>query len=281
MNKKMEQIVESLKDVLSTDDLDGIKSTISEMVKEKSDLIVEEETKRLEKLADQYCEERVAKELNEAKEALIEEYDKKMEDLETSIVEKVDRFIDLEISTKISDETFKAIAINETYGPVIEGVMKVFSENYRPLDTVKPEKEIDKIQSKLDEATASIEKLNSRVQELHEEKMELSELTERAATKLLIKDKTESLTESEKSRVTEFFEGKSFDEVEDKIGDFVEMITEQATSEITKEDKEVLKETAESQDDGIEEEVITESEEVEVEENSYETLTVNGANRLL
>ena len=38
MNKKMEQIAESLKDVLSTDDLDGIKNTISEMVKEKSDL---------------------------------------------------------------------------------------------------------------------------------------------------------------------------------------------------------------------------------------------------
>ena len=33
-------------------------------------------------------------------------------------------------------------------------------------------------------------------------------------------------------------------------------------------------------DDGIEE-VITESEEVEVEENSFETFTVQGANRLL
>jgi hypothetical protein len=281
MKKKMEQIVESLKGVLSSDDLDNIKNTITEMVNEKSKIIVEEESLRLEKLADQYCEERVAKELNEAKEGLIEEYDKKMEDLETTIVEKVDRFIDLEISNKISDETFKSIAINETYGPVIEGVMKVFSENYKPLEAVSPEKEINAIAKQLKEAKSKIVGLNSRVKELHEEKMELGELTEKAATKLLVKENTEHLTESEKKRVTSFFEGKSFDEVEDKLSDFVEMITEQATATITKEDKKVLKETSLSQDDGIEDEIITEGNEVEVELDSYETVSLKAANGLL
>jgi hypothetical protein len=282
MKKKMEQIVEKLKDVLSAEDLDGIKTTISEMVKEKSDLIVEEETKRLETLAEQYCEEKVTTDLKTAKEALIEDYDKKLEDLETTIVEKVDRFIDLEISSKISDDTFKSIAINETYGPVIDGVMKVFAENYKPLSTVGPAKEVEGIKAKLDESVKKVGKLNSRVKELHEEKLELSELTEKAATRLLIKENTGSLTEGEQTRVNTFFEGKSFDEVEDKIGDFVEMITEQVTTGITKEDKEVLKETAESQDDGIEEpSTITESEEVEVEEDSYETVSIGGANRLL
>lgn len=280
MSKKMEQIAESLKDVLSSDDLDKIKQTISEMVDEKSKLAVEEETQRLEKLADSYCEERIAKELNEAKEALIEEYDKKMEEFETTIVEKVDRFIDLEISSKISDKTFETIAINETYGPVIEGVMKVFAENYKPLGTVSPDKEISEVKSQLKESATENKRLNSRIKQLHEEKLELSELTEKAATRLLIKENTEALTVSEKERVQEFFEGKSFDEVESKIGDFVEMITENNVS-ITEEDKEVLKETAESQDDGIEEVTLTESEEVEVEEDSIETQFLAGANHLL
>lgn len=59
------------------------------------------------------------------------------------------------------------------------------------------------------------------------------------------------------------------------------MITEQATATITKADKKVLKETSLSQDDGIEDEIITEDNEVEVELDSYETISLKVANGLL
>jgi len=244
---KMKVISEKLQDLgLSSEDQTLISETIDSMVNEKVELVVEEEKQKLAKLADEFCEKKIEEGVEAEKEKLVQEYDGLLENLELELVEKLDLFLEMEISNKISEETLKSIAINETYAPIINGIKSLFEEKYVELDTEGH----GLIKAKQEE----VETLETQLAEALAEKMELAESAQLAAHKLLLAEKTKDLTESETTRVVEFFEGKSFDETKAKIDEFVSIVLESNDS-VDSSDSEIL-----SEDEIIsEEECISES----------------------
>lgn len=227
------KIYDSLKDVLSVEQLDEFKAEVQKSIDEK----VLDETARIEKKAEEYvelvveektesltqkAEEFIEIQLSEAKEDIIKEYDEKLEEMESTVVESLDRFLENEISEKISDELVEAVAIDEQLLPIVDGIKSLFENNYVSLDTEG--------HSMLAKITSEKEELEEKLSESIAEKMELSELAEKAATELLIKQKSEELSLAESEKVEGFFEGKSFDEVSEKIDNYIGLIQEEATA---------------------------------------------------
>jgi len=272
----MSKLTDRLKDVLKPEDLIELEEDIKTKVNEQVTLRVEEKTIELEKKAEEFCEQEISKKVEEEKDALIEEYEKKMEDLETNMVEKLDSFLDNVILEQISDASIQKIALNETYEPIIEGIKSLFEEKYVALDSdgeklVKEQKEEN-------------EKLKNENSELIKEKIELSELAEAGAVKLLIAEKTDGLTETQKQRVHTFCENKKFDDVERQIDSFIEIVEEkEEDSETEKIDESIDsnnsdKETGEKE---LKEEKVEEKAVINEDEKSKYTPVVNSANNFL
>tara|TARA_R110001606_G_scaffold88448_6_gene199285 strand:- start:11206 stop:12030 length:825 start_codon:yes stop_codon:yes gene_type:complete len=232
-------IYDNLKDVLSPEQLNEFKTQVSKLVddsvaekvlaeqvrlEEKAEeyvsLMIAEKTEELEEKAEEFCEMQIS----EATQELIEEYDIKMEDFESTVVESLDRFLDSEISEGISDELVESIAEYEALMPIVEGIKGLFENNYVALDTEGSSK-LAKIQEEKEE-------LEEQLSESIAQKMELAQLAEKAATELLIKEKSDELTISESEKVATFFSDKSFDDVSDKIDGYIRLISEEDSSTV-------------------------------------------------
>jgi len=241
----MSKITEKLKEVLSPEDLKTIEEGIQKMVDDEVALRVEEKTKELDEKAEEFCQMKIAEGVDKEKEALIAEYDKKMDELEDTMVERLDKFLEVEISEQISEETLKKIAINESLKPLVDGIKQLFEEKYVELDS-DGEKAIA-------DSKEEIQQLKDQNSDLMAEKIELAKLAEGAAIKLLISDKTVDLTETQKDRVSAFCEGKTFEDVQEKIDRFVAIVeddTEDKGEELN-EEEEKDKEKNFSDEDGI------------------------------
>ena len=270
------KLTEKLKDVMKPEDLVELEAGIKTMVNEQVALRVEEKTIELEKKAEEFCEKEIQEKVEAEKEALIETYEKKMEDLENNMVEKLDNFLDSVITEQISEESIKKIALNETYEPIIKGIQDLFESKYVAIDSdgeklVKEQKD-------------EVERLRNENSTLIKEKMELSELAEAGAVKLIISEKTDGLTETQKERVNTFCENKTFDEVERQIDSFIDLVEGKEDDE-----DEVLDESVDSnnsdKDAGDAEEELNENNKEDKPEN---TLTedvyngvINSANKFL
>jgi hypothetical protein len=224
---KMDNILKKLQDVLSEEDVKSFQTDVLTLIEEKVSIKVDTEKEKVEQLAEKYCDMKIQEGIKKIAEKLIIEYDGKLDQLETTLVEKLDKFLDLEITSKISNDTLKQIAVNETYGPIIDGIQSLFEHQHVALDS---------------DGYASLRKYQDKIGELHDQlaesiadKIELEESVEVAATKLLIAKQTDHLTESEKSKVFEFFDGKSLTETQSKIENFIELITDKAEAVTIKE----------------------------------------------
>lgn len=249
------KLTEKLKDVLKAEDLKELEVGIKAMVNEQVKLRVEEKTIELEKKAEGFCEQEIQEKLEVEKETLIEEYENKMEVLEADLLEKLDTFLDTVISEQISDESIMKIALNETYEPIVEGIKALFEEKYVALDS-----EGEKL---VKEQKDEVEKLKDENSSLIKEKMELSELAEAGAVKLLISEKTDGLTDTQKERVNTFCESKTFDEVQKQIDSFIEIVEENEEDS----EKETLDESIDSNNSDKETKE-TELKEEKAEENT-------------
>jgi hypothetical protein len=215
---KMDNILKKLKDVLSEEDVKSFQTEVSTMIEEKASIRVDAEKVKVERLAEEYCDMKIQEGVKKVATTLIKEYDQKLDALESTLVEKLDKFLDLEITSKISEDTLKQIAVNETYGPIIMGIQSLFEHQHVALDS---------------DGYASLRKYQEKISELTDQlaesiadKIELEESVDTAASKLLIAKKTEHMTESEKSSVFEFFSGKALNETQSKLDNFIELITE-------------------------------------------------------
>ena len=217
----MKDIIEKLKGVLTEADLAAFQSDVTKVIEEKVALRVEEETVKLEKLADEYCEKQIAEQVTAKTTQLSEKYEEDLEALESNIVEKLDQYLDLEISEKISDELLEKVAINETYAPIIKGIQELFESKYVALDT-----EGSKL---LKDLTMKVESLEDKLATKINENIELNGLCEKAAVKTIISEKTVDLTPAHRQKVAMFFEGKDFDSIHKNIDSYVEMISEEVS----------------------------------------------------
>jgi hypothetical protein len=219
MSKK---ITDKIKEILTEADLKTFETALDEMVAEKvkvkSELMFEEYRTKTDALAETYCAERIKAETEKKTVELVESYDAKLENLEKKVVSKLDSFLDHVITEQISDATIEKIAINETMQPVVEGIKKVLKEHFIEVDAEGTEV--------IKEAQNKATEMEKKVSELIEKNMELEGKMEKTATYLLISENTEGMLPSQKNRVVKMFKDKHFDEVQEKIGSFVELIKE-------------------------------------------------------
>jgi hypothetical protein len=212
------KIMEKLKGVLTPEDLaeleTGIKAVVNEDVQNKVALLVEEKTKELEAASAKYVTEAV----EEKRKEIIAEYDKKMEKLEETLIENVDQFLASEIQTEISDAAITKVAVNECLVPIVDGIRKVFSENFVEMDS-----SADK---KLKELTEKVEELSTQTSQLIAEKMDLSSKLDKRDVTDLIAQKSAGLKTEQAARVKAMFENETIDNVKSKIDGFVNILVE-------------------------------------------------------
>ncbi|MFW6219670.1 MAG: hypothetical protein ACOCZ5_00075 [bacterium] len=233
-------ITKKIREMLTPEDLKifegAIESLINDKVKSKlNDMITlkEEELKnKYDTLAEEYVQKEIEKRLVSEKASIVESYDKKLNLLEKRVVSKLDSFLDHVITEQISDESIEKLAINEVTLPVIDKIKSVFAESNINI-TSDGEKTIK-------ESEESIKSLETQLSESIAKNMELEERLEKSAVFILMSEKTDGLTNSQKNRVIEMFKDKHFDEVEKKIDGFIELIKEGDTS-VSKKKTSVIK----------------------------------------
>ena len=219
MSKK---ITDKIKEILTPEDLKifegAMEQMVSERVEGKVSLIEEELKNKYDTIAEEYVEKQVAEKLETEKAELVESYDAKLNNLEKKIVSKLDSFIEHVIKEQISDEAINAIAINEVTSPIVDGIKKVFSENYVQLD--------ENTEGVIKESESKIKDLEEKYSAEINKNLQLEERLEKTAIYLIISEKTEGLVPSQKQRVVNMFKDKPFSEVESKIDDFVAIVKE-------------------------------------------------------
>ena len=230
-------ITDKIKEILSEEDLkvfeEALEKMINEKVGEKVSLKEEELKQKYEEISEKYVTEEVEKRLTEAKVKLVEDYDSKLTNLEKKVVSKLDSFFDHVIAEQISDQMIEKIAINEALLPVVDGIKKVYSENFIELNSDSSKK--------IAEAKSKIQKLEKQLSESMAKLMQSEERLEKTATYLLISEKTEGMLPSEKEKVVKLFKDKHFTEVKEKIDTFVGMLKESTKSTPKVEYKKVQK----------------------------------------
>lgn len=242
MSKK---ITDKIKEMLTPEDLKIFEEAVEKMVAQKVALKEEEIKSKYDVLAEEYVQKKVKEDLEKEKASLIESYDAKLKNIEKKVVAKLGSFLDHVIVEQISDEAVTKLAINEVAFPIVEKIMKVFNESYVQLDSdgsalLKAEqKKTVELQKQLSDSQAKI--------------MESEERLEKSATYLLISEKTEGLTNTQKQRVAKMFKNKKFEDVQENIETFVDMIKESIEPKSKKSDK------------GIIDEVITENDNITTE----------------
>jgi hypothetical protein len=234
---------------------------IARLIKEDSDKTLEAKeaalTAELQLVSEEYIAKTVEERVKAEVEKLEEKYREEFVTLEESIADSLSNYLDLEITSKISDELLTNIAINETYAPIIHGIRELFESKYVGLDT-----EGSKI---IEESTAKVARLEKKINESYEDKLELVGRIDELKTELLISKKTASLTESAKERIEKLFEGKDYEEVDAKIDDIISLIESKDEEEETIEETQIF----ESRTDYIHE-MFTEDESLEeVDEHTY------------
>jgi hypothetical protein len=227
------KIFEQLKGVLSPEDLASFKEEVETAIKSQVSEKTAREMKILEDKAEEYvnlkleakvselevkAEQYSSIKIDEAKAELVKEYDERLEELESTVVESLDRFLDHEISDRISPDLLEDVAIHKSLLPLAEGLKGLLEQHYIAADT---------------DGSAQVAKLKEEKKSLEEklsaeiaEKIELSSLAEKAAADLLVREKTEDLSIGEVKKVVSFFEGKSFDEISKKIDGYIKLLEE-------------------------------------------------------
>lgn len=206
---------------------------------------VEKKTAEIEEMANKYCAERCAalekeanlkveaykKKLEDTSEQYIFEYfDKKftekygeeLEALEEKVITGLDKYLEYNINEKIDPSLIKKTAMTETYAPIIDGIKRLFEEEYVPMD-MSGSKKVREMKQENAELQESLKKQLS-------ENMRLAELVESAGKKSLIAEKTAGLSVTERAKVKKFFKEKSLNETKKDIDPYIEMIQEQTES---------------------------------------------------
>lgn len=246
---------EDLKDIKSEFEK-AVEIRLESKLKEESDLLakkadtfvqnkikeaVEKKTTELEILANKYCENRCAKiaenaqkkldeqisKLEEASQQYIyeyfeekftEKYGEELRLIEEKLVLGIDKYLEFNISEKISDKLLHKTALTETYAPIINGIQNLFEDQYVPIDMSGSRK--------IREAKAETAQLQKSLKKQLDENLRLIDLVESSNKKLLISEKTSNLGSKEKERVERHFRNKPLSETKSDIDDFIDLIKE-------------------------------------------------------
>lgn len=208
---------EMLADVVSPEKLNTIEETTNALIEEKVNEKAEQETERLELLSEQYIKEEVEKQVSVIKESLQKDYEEKVSQFESDIIDHADQFLDEEVVNKIPEDVIKEAAEVRVYKPLVEGIKKVFSENGLELNTdgsvivKEAEEKVKDYEKQLDESKAK--------------NLELIKESNELKAKSLIAEKSAELTPNQKEKFSKLVEGKDLADLQKQIDTLVEIVT--------------------------------------------------------
>jgi len=236
------EILKKFENVINEADMKELTASIQKLVNEQAELKTAEATKAIQTEADAKVVKLVAEGIEAGKVEIVKEYDAKMVILESNLVEKLDQFLDTQITEQISEEALEGVALNEVFKPIVLGIKNLFEENFVELDT-----DGHKL---LGEAKTEIETLEAKVNEEIENTMTVKAENETLKTKMLVMESTKDLTVAQIERVKTFFADKPYDEVNEKVDQFVEMILNETVTTEIKDEKVVDGATVIAEGDG-------------------------------
>ena len=241
IGERLEQIVESRVDAKVRFQTEIVESD----AKEKYDTLLNEATAKFEADTKSLEDDMVSKasefkktleEANEAKVAALEEaQEKEIESFKQMVVEKLDKYLNLELSKKVPETFVESVAKVEVLEPIVEGFKKVMSDNYVKFD----EENFGLIK----DARSSLVKSHKENTSLVNENMELSSELQTLKRSVKISQVCEGLTDTQRERAEKLLESYDVDEIETRfeaIRDIViESVEVPAASKVIKEETDV------------------------------------------
>jgi hypothetical protein len=257
ITEKIEQIVEARTDAK----LEIEKELIESEVKEKYDTILAEKTEEFTSKVTSLEETFIAKaeefrtNLTEETQTTVEEFktekEQEMETFVEGIIEKLDEYLDLEVSKAIPADAIETSAKVAVLEPIVNGFKSVMEENYIRFD--------EEQFGLLKESREEILNLRGQLAETVEESMALNKKLKNVARDVNISKVCEGLTESQRERAVKLLEGVDASEIESRFSMIRDM---------------VIVEETDSTDDVITEEV---QDSVELEEKSFDKVVSEDA----
>lgn len=192
-------------------------SKLIELYEDKNDWLEEEYKNKVVELTEEHKAEIEAQMIEEGvvTKEKFEQFRQMFEEKEEHMVDALNKFLDEQIASKISDKLIRESVVSEEMTSLVEGIKMLFEEHYSGIDTTAG---IRKIREENEALKESYERLVS-------EKADLSQKLESAATRILITEKTQDLSDVQREKVTTYFEGRDFDFVKDRIDNFI-LLTE-------------------------------------------------------
>ena len=246
---ELKKVIESTVDEKVQAKLDAetkiVAKKAEEFCQKKIKEAVEKKTAEIEEIANKFCAERCEalsneanekvesykKKLEETSEQYIfeyfeqkfqEKYGKELEAIEEKVITGLDKYLEFNINEKISPALIQKTALSETYAPIIEGIKRLFEDEYVPMDQSGSKK--------IRELKAENTHLEESLKKQLDENMRLAELVESTGKRSLISEKTSDLTAAQRVKVKKFFKEKSLNETKKDIDAYIEMIQEQTDS---------------------------------------------------
>ena len=251
---------EKILEMLGVDKIDEAKQT---EVKDALETIIEAK-------AGEMVAEKVEASLNEEKEKLVEEFEKKFEDYKEDVTSKFSNFVDsiLEEEMVIPDKVIKFARLGELYEDLIDQFKVRLAIDEGLLDA--------EVKGMLGEAKEEITKLRSEVNELTGTNLTLEKDAKDLATHVYLRKKCDGLTEGQKTSVMNILEGASKEDIDKKFNIVLESIG--AETETT---EEVNEETTETETTETVNEETTETKESTTEASAEVKEEMNESNPMM
>lgn len=238
---------------LTPEDQKSIEGAITDLINEA---VAEKETvlsDKYELLSEEYVKKTIAEKEEELKVSMNEENEEWKKELESSLIDKIDQFLDSEIDGNINEKLFEDTAYLQIAKPIVESIKKIYEENHISIDS-----EGSKV---LAESKEEVESLKDQLSEAINAKMEAESLAEIASVKLRISEAVDGLSDEDSKKVKELFEGKSFDEVDSKLDNYISILNEENLNDENSEGKDEINESniTETNENGLLEESVSKS----------------------
>lgn len=199
----------------------------------------------------------LSEELTEAKEKEVSEFKK-------DLVEKLDKYLQLELGKKIPDTYVESMAQVSVLEPIVEGIKNTFKDNYMKLDS----ENFGLLRDAKEEIVAAREEQSRLVQESMDLNAELKSLKR----SVKISEVCEGLTDAQSERAKTLLESYDLDEIDERFGMIQNIIIEGVEEKAEEKEEETIGEESEALADtavksGDEEEKEGEEKEEVVEES--------------
>jgi hypothetical protein len=166
----------------------------------------------------------------------VEQKEKEIEEFQEGLVDKLDKYLELELEKNIPQEFHEAAAKVAVMEPIVQDVMESFKKNYIKCDTESF--------GLLKEAHSEITDLRAQLSEATKEQMEINHKFKEAERSMKISKVCEGLSTAQMEKAQKLLEGVDVDQIDAKYEMIRDIVLEdvQATS-----DKEVVSESATSE----------------------------------